>query len=135
MNRATETSESISFRLPAQVTKQLAAEGEKYQMSRDDYARRLVLDAVGDTDREELRIELAQVREMLEQLTRVSERDGRMGASDKSSQSVRDEIEAVRKELRRLRGDVASISVALLVHAGKVTFEDAKEWVTGTLLK
>ena len=55
-------SESVSFRVSPELSKRLEAEATKHGMSRGEYARRLMIDALEDTEREHLRHELAELR-------------------------------------------------------------------------
>ncbi len=50
-----ERSVSVSFRLPAAIAEQLERRASELGLSRGEYARRLVLEGMGDTKSEELR--------------------------------------------------------------------------------
>lgn len=48
---------------------------------------------------------------------------------------LREEVAELRNEITRLRTDLATATVALLVQAGKITdVEEAQQWVARTLL-
>lgn len=65
MNEPTQT---ISFRLPSALVKQLAERGATQNFSLGECARRIVLDALSDSTNEQTREDLAELREGLERL-------------------------------------------------------------------
>lgn len=65
MNQPMQT---ISFRLPIPFARQLAQQGAEHNQSSGEYARQLVTEALADVHREELRTELAAVRDAVQRL-------------------------------------------------------------------
>lgn len=65
MNEPTQT---ISFRLPSALVKQLAERGATQNLSLGECARRIVLDALSDSANEQTREDLAEIREGLERV-------------------------------------------------------------------
>lgn len=65
MNDRTQT---VSFRLPTVFANQLTQRGAEQHMSPGEFARRIVLDALGDTSGQQTREELAELREGLERI-------------------------------------------------------------------
>lgn len=65
MNEPTQT---ISFRLPSALVKQLTERGATQNLSLGECARRIVLDALSDSANEQTREDLAEIREGLERV-------------------------------------------------------------------
>ncbi|MCK6484540.1 MAG: hypothetical protein L6R00_10455 [Phycisphaerae bacterium] len=63
-----DPTQSISFRLPGTLARQLAEIGARESLSPGEYARRLVLDRLTDRQTEELQSELAALRGLAEKL-------------------------------------------------------------------
>lgn len=142
-----DPSHPVSFRLPhdkAQCLERLArAEG----LSCGEMARRLVLSAMaGDDVRggdeqhqnqlvaavKEIRADqmkaMASISDLATALTKRERRPGRC-APDATN------LPAVTKILTLLREDLATMTLALLVEAGKASAEEAQEWVDRNLRK
>lgn len=61
-------SESVSFRVSPELSKRLEAEAARCGMSRGEHARRLLIEALDDTERERVRVEIAELREAVGKL-------------------------------------------------------------------
>jgi hypothetical protein len=68
MHPMRERSQPVSFRLSPTFAKQLAKRAATHDESRGTHAKRLVIDALNDTDRERLYAELAELRKLIETL-------------------------------------------------------------------
>ena len=66
LHRMRERSEPVSFRLSPTFAKQLAKRAATHGESHGTHAKRLVIDALNDTDRERLHAELAELRKLIE---------------------------------------------------------------------
>lgn len=89
----------VSFRLDEHYLERLKSVAAKYGMSPGDYARRIVLDSLENTE----------------------------------NRKVLDELRSMKHGISELRGDVVTATLALLVGAGKVNMEEAREWVSKNL--
>lgn len=89
----------VSFRLDEQYLERLKKEAAKYGMSTGDYARRIVIDTLEDTDK----------------------------------RRMEDAMREVKREIGDLRTDLATSVVALLIGAGHVENNEAREWVQTNL--
>lgn len=98
----------ISFRLDADTAAELARQAEAAGTSPSLYARDLVLSRLADRD--ETRQELRLIRHQL------------------------GDLRADADLLRRIRGDIVSCALVLLVNAGKLERQEAEQWVRQTLL-
>lgn len=63
-----ERSEPISFRLPSTYAKDLAKRAEIFGDSLGEHARRIVVDALTDADRQIVRDEVQELRKLVETL-------------------------------------------------------------------
>ncbi len=61
-----ERSEPVSFRISSTFAKQLTKRAAAHGESRGTHARRLVIDALNDTGREQLQAELGEIRRLVE---------------------------------------------------------------------
>ena len=95
-----EASKPVNFRVSPELSKRLEAEAEKAGMSRGEYARRLLIECLDDTERERVRHDIAELRE----------------------------------EVVKLREDLATAVMALLVRGEPYSVEEAKAWVIRRLL-
>lgn len=98
----------VSFRLSEQAADALGRHAEECGKSHGICARDIVVSALTADDEDRLEIQL-----------------------------IRAELAEIRRELavvRKLRTDLASAVNILLVHAGKLEPDDAREWVNETLL-
>lgn len=95
------TTQTVSFRLPAALARQLAARGAAQNLSPGECARRIVLEALSDSANEQTREDLADLRH----------------------------------GLNRLREDLATATVALLVEAGNVDRAEAEAWAEQNLFR
>ncbi len=90
-----EPTETVSFRLAPEFMKileeQAASEGKK----RNDWARRLVIRALTETERSELK----------------------------------DDIETLKKDIRKMRGDFATLGQVLLVKVAKQNAAEVEAWI------
>lgn len=126
----------VSFRLDDQYARRLQEEAAKYEQSSGEFARRLVLDALEDTERQRLRDALQTLQEEVANLrtaTGPPPREGSPPAGE--TPELRAEVTALREELGDLRLDLAAAVTALLVGAGRVGKEDAQVWVKQNLVK
>lgn len=98
MSARTQT-RPISFRLDDHYLAVLTKQASRFGMSPGEYARRLVLDALEETDHRRL--------------------EEGMGALE--------------REVAQLRAELANSVMALLVGAGKVDKDEARDWVQANL--
>ncbi len=61
-------SESVSFRVSAELGKRLEAQAAQCGMSRGEYARRLMIEVLDDAERERVRHEISELRELVGKL-------------------------------------------------------------------
>lgn len=83
---------------------------------------------------QELRSDLAKLTAQVSQASDEAGTDQILDQLERLAGSLKG-VRPVGKLLRLLRGDLASSVNVLLVHAGKLTQEDARTWVQNTLTK
>lgn len=119
----------VSFRLDESYGQRLREEAERYGMSTGEYARRLVLDALEDTERHQLR---EAIRELREQSARTTQETAQL-----REQSVRtaSEVTQLRKDVARLREGLGKGVAALFVLVDEdMTKDQARTWVKNNIL-
>ncbi|MCX6378981.1 MAG: hypothetical protein NT023_05810 [Armatimonadetes bacterium] len=126
----------INFRLNEQQSQRLREEAQKYEQSSGEYARRVVLDSLEDTERKRLRDALQMFQEEIGRLRSDIEAMQPEGTNSiMEVRGLRAEVVALRSELGDLRKDLATAVRALLVGAGRVSKDDAQTWTTKNLVK
>jgi hypothetical protein len=105
------SSETISFRLPAELVEELVELASDHNarhnlrgdsaLSRTEFAKRLFIDALTDSEREKTRAELARLAD----------------------------------EVCKLREDIATVLTSLLVNIAKADQREVEAWVRAALLR
>lgn len=116
MGSMREGSQVVSFRLPEHYSALLKKRAESEAQSPGDYARRLVIRALEDTDRKRIFEDLAQIKQGTNQLLKRAE------STDAASVDTLGHLIEFRRQFR-------TAMVAILFGAGDVELEDAQNWV------
>jgi hypothetical protein len=141
-------SETVSFRLASQFSQRLDAEATKRGMSRGDYARQLVIDGLSGRRVDELAAEISELRSNLQRAadrlhreqTQLAESGEQLAAllmqhvGQSQASELGPAVAAVDENVVRLREDLATGLVALLVHACHWEVDEAVRWVDTKLI-
>lgn len=93
------TENTISFRLPPEYLSLLKDQAEKEGKTHHEWAKRLLIRMLTETERAELRAEMGKLQ----------------------------------KDFKKMRGDLATLGMYLLVKVGEETHEEAQAWVRENL--
>jgi precorrin-4 methylase len=121
-----DVTQTISFRVPASIAKQLEEAGAIERLSRNEYARDLVLKALNSPSLHAVVAELHELKEATRGLARATNGDS---ATLGSLRDISQQGDELKSSIDQLAESLAMGVTGLLSAAGNLDVEQAQAWV------